>query len=123
MILTRGRVIFSIGLGILFTVVVNWFGFWCADNKQCDERLSRVCFWQSNLLTRLVPPGPILRYEPSEDPVYEGTPIFLFIIAGGILSGVPIYSLGFFIVITGISSLYKKKSTDLGSKRLIPRTN
>lgn len=94
------RIVLSVIIGITLTIAVTSLGFLCFEGSRCDSRISKACFWQSNLLTKIFPPGHIpISTDQGGHTYSEGTPITLFIILGGILSGIPIYGGGTFLLL------------------------
>jgi hypothetical protein len=92
---TRKRLAISFILGTIFTVVLIVIGY-----TTQSETLSRVCFWQSNLLTWLVQPGPIVGYTSDGTRQFEGNPIWLVMVFGGMASGIPIYTTCVYLILT-----------------------
>lgn len=88
----------------MVTVGVTTFGYLTES-----EKVARICFWQSNLLTKYIQSGPIILHDYDGTPMMEGTVLTMFLIFGGMLSGIPIYGLMAFLLLTAISRLSSKR--------------
>jgi hypothetical protein len=56
----------------------------CAAFSIRDKRISGVLLWQVALIVYLLGPGPSLGNDAQRNPKYEGTPVHLLILPGGL---------------------------------------
>lgn len=59
-------------------------------------KISFNILWQVNIMQMLVGSGPLLGYDSSGQPMYEGTPVHMVVAYLGLLFGVAIYSTVFY---------------------------
>jgi len=98
-------VIVSLFCGIVITVVLTWVAF-SIENKN----VSRVLLWHAAIPVYLVGPGSLLGHDAQGNPIYEGTPVHMLAGFIGLLLGVPIYSVGSYLVLRAIM---RTRSSDM----------
>jgi hypothetical protein len=60
---------------------------------------SKRILWQSNIMLALVGSGPTLGYDASGRPMYEGTPVHMLAAYLGLLLGIVVYTLIFYLLL------------------------
>ena len=78
----------SLVTGIVITILCIVLVF-LTENRV----LARTLFFPATVIKSLMGPGPLLGYDQNGQPMYEGTPLDLFIVIFGVLLCVPFYSL------------------------------
>jgi hypothetical protein len=76
----------KIFIAILVALILSGIQFWTAMT------LSQKILWQVNIMHWIVGPGPILGYDSTGNPLYEGTPVHMVAAYFGLFIGVIIYA-------------------------------
>jgi hypothetical protein len=80
-------------IALVSALILSGAQIWAATN------LSKNLLWQSNIMVSLVGSGPILGYDASGRPMYEGTPVHMLAAYLGLLLGIVVYTLIFYLLL------------------------
>jgi hypothetical protein len=87
-------------------IALSGIQFWAAIN------FSQKILWQVYIMLQLVGPGPILGYDSSGKPLYEGTPVHMLAAYFGLFIGVLIYTIVFYLMMKRVwhNKIFKKNA-------------
>lgn len=101
------RWLISICCGVLLTVVLTALSFTVMVVSDGRARgVAKVILWQAAIVTSLVPSHNI---GTAEEPIYEATPVDLFLSLVGILLGIPIYTVASYFVLSKLAERKKRR--------------
>ncbi len=99
--------------GIALTAILTTVSVSCEFSDNCDSKIAATALWQVNLLSKTIPPGPVIGNDTNGQPVYEGSPVFIFILLMGVLAGIPIYTFIIYLVLYSYFRFLKIKKSSV----------
>ncbi len=84
----------KIVIAVAAALALSYLQFWAA------MKYLRTILWQVDLMHWLVGPGPILGYDASGKPQYEGTPVHMVAAVLGLIIGIILYAVISYKLIT-----------------------